>query len=337
MAIELACWIATADNGKDVLRIHSEDLQQYVEVPLAVLGRLTPRGDWSDYIVGVAVELHRAGYALKGQDLFVDSTIPIGAGLSSSAALEVATAFALMSELPLDRVDLAKLCQRAENHFVGMPCGIMDQFIVIHGREGGAIKLDCRSLAYEPVQIPRGVAVVAVNTMVKHELGASEYRNRRIDCDNALDILICKNPQLRSLRDVTPEMLEELPPGDALDRAKHVVSENMRVAAFAHAARQGNPGAMGKYMTQSHRSLKDDYKVSCTELDFLVESALELAGVFGARMTGGGFGGCTVNLVDRASLPEFRTRIRAIYQYRYGVDPQVFLCEPAAGASAFRI
>ena len=144
-------------------------------------------------------------------------------------------------------------------------------------------------------------------------------------------------PQVRALRDVTPDMLEHLPLGPPLNRTKHVVSENMRVTAFTQAARQGNLSAMGSYLLQSHRSLKEDFEVSCPELDFLVESAMELAGVYGARMTGGGFGGCTVNLIDRASLPEFRSRIRSIYKYRFGVDPQVLLCEPAAGAGLFRI
>ena len=337
MAVELACWIATAENGRNTLRIHSEDLQQYVEVPISTLSKARPRGDWSDYVVGVAVELAKSGVEIHGQDLFIDSTIPIGAGLSSSAALEVATAFALLGEQPLDRVALSKLCRRAENSFVGMPCGIMDQFIVTHGREGGAIKLDCRTLDYEPLQLPRGVAVAAVNTMVKHELGKSEYRHRQQDCDAVVDILSRRNPQVRALRDVTPELLEQLPVGPQLNRARHVVSENMRVTAFVQAARQGNLSAMGSYLLQSHRSLKEDYEVSCPELDFLVESAMELAGVYGARMTGGGFGGCTVNLVDRSSLPEFRSRIRSIFQYRFGVDPEVFLCEPAAGAGLFRI
>lgn len=337
MAIELGCWVATAENGRNLLRIHTEDLQQFVEIPLDMLSRAQPRGNWSDYVVGVALELVKAGVNLRGQDLFIDSTIPIGAGLSSSAALEVATAFALMGDASIDRVELAKLCRRAENHFAGTPCGIMDQFIVIHGREGGAIKLDCRSLEYDPVQLPRGVAVAAVNTMVKHELGTSEYRHRQRDCDAAVDIVSRKHPNVRALRDVTPEMLADLPEGAPLSRAKHVVGENMRVTAFVQAARQNNPSAMGKYMTQSHRSLKEDYEVSCPELDFLVESAMGLAGVYGSRMTGGGFGGCTVNLVDRGSLPEFRSRIRSLYQYRFGVDPQVFLCEPAAGAGLFRL
>ncbi len=337
MAIELACWVATAANGRNLLRIHTEDLQQFIEVPLGRLDRAQPRGDWSDYVVGVAIELQKVGVELHGQDMFIDSTIPIGAGLSSSAALEVATAFALMGEVAMDRVELAKLCRRAENQFAGTPCGIMDQFIVIHGREGGAIKLDCRTLDYDPLQLPRGIAIIAVNTMVKHELGASEYRHRQRDCDAAVDILNRKHSQVRSLRDVTPEMLGELPEGVMLRRAKHVVSENMRVTAFMQAARQNNPSAMGTYMTQSHRSLKEDFEVSCPELDFLVESAIGLAGVYGSRMTGGGFGGCTVNLVDRGSLAEFRSRIRNLYQYRFGVDPQVFLCEPSAGAGVFRI
>jgi galactokinase len=335
MAIELACWIATAGNELGLLRFHADDLQKYHEVRLEDLDTVKPRGDWSDYVVGVAVELRKAGVPLRGQDLVIESSVPMGAGLSSSAAIEVVTALALMGDYRMDRSEIALLCQRAENQFAGTPCGIMDQFAIVHGRDGGAIRLDCRSLEFEAVPLPRGVAIVAVNSMVKRELGTSQYRVRRSECDSAVKLIGERFPGVRSLRDVTPDMLQVLPPGPPLMRARHVLSENLRVTAFLQAARQSNPSAMGSYLMQSHRSLKEDYEVSCAELDFLVESAMDVSGVYGARMTGGGFGGCTVNLLNRDAVPEFRGRIRSIYQYRYGVDPQVIICEPAAGASQF--
>ncbi|BDC49029.1 galactokinase [Bryobacterales bacterium F-183] len=336
MAIELACWIASAENDLGILRIHSEDLQKYIEMPIALLAEAAPRDDWSDYPIGVAQELQAAGVEFPGMDLFIDSTLPMGVGLSSSAALECAVALSLLGNQRMERVDIAKICQRAENYFAGTPCGIMDQFAIMHGREGGAIRLDCRSLEFEAVPLMRSAAVVAVNSMVKRELSASGYSDRRKECEAAIDLIAEKHPEVQSLRDVTPEMVQEIEDaGPLYGRVHHVVSENMRVAAFVQAARQNNPTAMGKYMVQSHRSLRDDYEVSCPEVDFLVETAMELAGVYGARMTGGGFGGCTVNLINRESLPEFRRRIKAFYQYRYGIDPQVFLCEPAAGAGQF--
>lgn len=336
MAIELACWIASAENDVNILRIHTEDLQKYCEMPVHLLADAAPRGDWSDYPIGVAQELQAAGVPIHGTDIFIDSTLPMGAGLSSSAALECAVALTLLGQHRMERVDIAKVCQKAENYFAGTPCGIMDQFVIMHGREGGAIQLDCRSLEFEAVPLNRSVAVVAVNSMVKRELGESGYGQRRKECEAAIDLIAAKHPEVQSLRDVTPVMVQEIEDDGLLyDRVRHVVTENMRVAAFVQAARQNNPSAMGKYMVQSHRSLRDDYQVSCPEVDFLVESAMELSGVYGARMTGGGFGGCTVNLINRESMPEFRRRIKSFYQYRYGIDPQVFICEPAAGAAHF--
>jgi galactokinase len=202
----------------------------------------------------------------------------------------------------------------------------------VFGRAGVAIKLDCRSLEYEPVPLPRHVAIVAVNSMVKHELGTSVYRERVSECRAVLQAIREKYPQVETLRDVTADMLADFN-WVPVKRARHVVSENMRVQAFAAACRQGNIQSMGVYFTQSHRSLQHEFEVSCPEIDFLVDSALTQNGCFGARLTGGGFGGCTVNLVTREAVPDFRTRIREAYQYSYGVDPQVLLCEPGNGAS----
>ena len=307
MAIESACFVGVSDNGLDSFRVFSEDVQQSIEFRIEDLDSAKPRRDWTDYIVGVAQELKRAGVPLKGRDM--------------------------LGGVRMEPLEVVHLCQRAENNFVGVPCGIMDQFTSVFGRSGVAIKLDCRSLEYEPVPLPRSVAIVAVNSMVKHELGTGVYRERVNECRAVLKAINEKYPAVQSLRDVTADMLAEGFTWVPIKRARHVVSENMRVQAFASACRAGSVQSMGVYFTQSHRSLQNDYEVSCPEVDFLVDNALAQNGCFGARLTGGGFGGCTVNLVTREAVPDFRTRIRNAYQYSYGIDPQVLLCEPGNGAS----
>ena len=334
MAIESACFVAVADNGLDSFRVFSEDVQDGVEFRIEDLDSAKPRKGWSDYIIGVAAELKRAGVPLKGRDLLIESTIPMGAGLSSSAALEVACTLAMLGPNRMEPLEVVHLCQRAENNFVGVPCGIMDQFTSVFGRAGVAIKLDCRSLEYEPVPLPRHAAIVAVNSMVKHELGASVYRERVAECKAVLEAIKEKFPAVNSLREVTPDMLADFN-WVPVKRARHVVGENMRVQAFANACRAGNIQSMGVYFSQSHRSLQTEFEVSCPEIDFLVETAMQQNGCFGARLTGGGFGGCTVNLVTREAVPDFRSRMRQAYQYSYGIDPQVLLCEPGNGASTF--
>ena len=333
MAIESACYVGVADNELDRFRIYSDDLQESVEIRIDDLDSAKPRKNWTDYVIGVAQELKRAGVPLKGRDMLIESTVPIGAGLSSSAALEVASTLAMLGPNRMEPLEVVHLCQRVENNFVGVPCGIMDQFTSVFGRAGVAIKLDCRSLEYEPVRLPLGIAIVAVNSMVKHELGSSVYRDRVNECKAVLKAIQERHPQVNSLREVTADMLAEGYNWVPIRRARHVVSENMREQAFASACRAGSIQSMGVYFTQSHRSLQNDYEVSCPEIDFLVDSALAQNGCFGARLTGGGFGGCTVNLLTREAVPDFRTRIREAYRYSYGIDPQVLLCEPGNGAS----
>ena len=332
IAIGLACYSAVAPTSSNgYLRLYSDDLLQGYEFPAAGLAGAQPRGAWSDYPIGVAQQLARAGFAVAPADILIHSTVPVGAGLSSSAALEVASALALAGGMPADKLELAKLCHRAENHFVGLPSGIMDQFISIFGKAHCALKLDCRSLEAEEVPLPDGVAVIAVNTMVKHELGASAYRQRVAECGEAVQILKRKHPDVASLRDANEEMLAELS-GVPLQRARHVITENARVQQFADACRAGDRERMGHLFVASHRSLQADYEVSCAELDFLVDAAVRLPGVYGARMTGGGFGGCTVNLVAAAGIGEFTAKIVEAYQQKFKVEPQVFECSPSDGA-----
>ena len=336
IAIDLAAFAAWRHTSTGTLRVFSTAFEAQREWPLTNLATLEPAHDWSDYIAGVARELLKAGYEVPGVDLLIHSTVPPGSGLSSSAALEVATALALLGGRPIDRVALAKLARAAENNFVGMPCGIMDQFVCVFGQEGAAIRIDCRSLQHEVVRLPKDVAIFAVNTMVKHELGQSAYRDRVRECGEAVAALRAEHPSVESLRDATPEQVEACRgamPDAVYRRARHATTENRRVQQFVEASAAGDVQQMGRLFFTSHQSLRDDYEVSCAELDFLVDEARKIDGVFGARMTGGGFGGCTVNIVQPACLEAAQAALRARYQAEYGITPAIYECRPSDGAS----
>jgi len=336
IALDLACFTAVAPAEGGTLRAFSANLGQTREIPVTDLAQARPARDWSDYVFGVAQQLVRAGYPVAGCNLLIHSTVPTGGGLSSSAALEVSTALALLDDRAIDKLELAKLCQRAEREFVGMPCGIMDQYISIFGRQGAAVKIDCRSLECEYAVLPEGVEIVAVNTMVKHELGSSAYRERVRECGEAVGVVARHRSDVTSLRDVRRAELDawrsEMDPV-VFRRAAHVTSEDERVEAFMEASRRGDRAEMGRLFVASHRSLQHDYQVSCEELDFLVDTAIGVPGVFGARMTGGGFGGCAVNLVEPEALEGFETSVGAAYRNRYGITPRFYRSKPAAGAS----
>jgi galactokinase len=331
IAIDLACFAAAAPSSeRGMFRIYSEELLQGSELPVDEIAAAKPRGQWVDYVLGVAQQLVNAGREVPSCDLLVHSTVPVGAGLSSSAALEVSSALALGAGT-MEKADLARLCQRAENQFVGLPCGIMDQFVSVFGEEHAAILIDCRTLEHQAVPLPE-ISIIAVNSMVKHDLGSSAYRERVAECAQAVAFIRASHPQVKTLRDASLEMLDPAMGDVVLRRARHVISEDNRVLEFADASKSGDLKRMGELFVQSHRSLQHDYEVSCAELDFLVDTALTLPGVYGARMTGGGFGGCTVNLVDPGQMGSFRDRIAAQYKERFGIDAQVFECRASAGA-----
>jgi galactokinase len=335
VALELACFIATAPGDDGVLRVYSENLDQERAWPARELSRLVPEKRWTDYIVGVAQQLLRRSFEIRPAALYIRATVPEGAGLSSSAALEVATALALLAGREVAPVELARLCQQAEIEFVGMPCGIMDQYVAVLGRERSAIRIDCRSLEHEAAPLPEGVEIVAVNSMVKHALGESAYKQRTIECAAATEMLRRKHPGVETLRDANLAQLESVAAGAGqtiFRRARHVISENQRVLDFVRAAERQDLAAMGRLLIDSHRSLQHDYEVSCPELDFLVDAAVRTGLVYGARMTGGGFGGCTVNLVRAGAVDEFREAMTAEYQQAFHTTPQVYVCRPAAGA-----
>ncbi len=290
------------------------------------------RNAWCDYPAGTAYSLEKAGYPLQGAELTFTSDVPIGAGLSSSAALEVSTALALasLSGHTIPDCRLAELCQQAESEYVGMKCGIMDQFISIHGVDNHAILLDCRSLAYKPVPIPENLRLVIANSKVKHELTGSSYNHRRRDCEAAAAFF--GKPLLR---DVTPrqfaERADQLTP-QVRKRARHVIGEIERTEQAAVALQSGDYRKFGALMYASHESLKTDYEVSCPELDKLVEAARTVEGVYGSRMTGAGFGGCTVSLVEESAVLAFLERVPILYETAFGIKPDIYVCRPVNGA-----
>jgi galactokinase len=335
-AIEFYCWVAVGTREDRRLSIYSEEFSAAAEADLDSASH-QPSKTWSDYPVGVALQLEKAGFKLRGANLLIESEVPMGAGLSSSAAIEVATALALadQSGLSPDRVQLAQLCQKAENEFVGARVGIMDQFVSLYGQEDHALMLDCRALSFEPLLIPDSVKLVISNTMVKHELASSEYNRRRADCEEAVSRLAAVFPGIRALRDVSLEQLEQhrnILSEVIYKRALHIVTENARVLDSAEALRSGDIARFGMRMAESHRSLRDLYEVSCRELDLMVDLAYQQKGVFGARMTGGGFGGATINLVDARYAGEFKEKMAKAYQKETGLVPQIYICKPAEGA-----
>jgi galactokinase len=336
VALELAAYIAAAPGSDGKLRIYSEDRREMREWDAAQLGSLQRAGHWTDYPIGVARELLAIGFGLHPANLLIRSTVPEGAGLSSSAALEVASALAFLNGRGMAPVDLARLCQRAERNFVGMPCGIMDQYISLFGRKRSAVEIDCRSLGHRLVPVPDGVAFVAVNSMVKHVLAGSAYQERVAECAAAVAALRSHFPLVLSLRDVSSEQLAEvthLMSEKTARRARHVVTENARVNRFVDASFRGELEIMGRLMVESHRSLQHDYEVSCAELDFLVDAALLIEGVLGSRMTGGGFGGCTVTMLRDEAAGRFREQIAEAFQRQFNVTPKIYSCKPSAGAS----
>lgn len=337
-AINFYAYSAIAGRADRMLSIHSEQFGETVEFDLSQVA-VPPRKHWSDYVRGVAAVLQNEGYPLTGANLLIDGRVPIGSGLSSSAAIEVATALALttLGGVTIPLLEVARLCQRAENEYTGARCGIMDQFVSCFGRQGHALMLDCRSLEATYLQLPPSVRLVICNTMVRHELAAGEYNERRASCERAVKAIGKVLPDLRALRDLTLENLEHhrsLLTDVDFRRCRHVIKENARVKDAAEALKCLNLVRIGELMYLSHESLDRDYEVSCEELNIMVEVASRLNGVLGARMTGGGFGGCTVNLVQTEELSEFTEQIVSGYQARTGLTPLVYVCSAAEGAGA---
>jgi galactokinase len=335
-AIQFATTVAIAHSSENNLRIYSDSFSEEISLPLNALDGPT-RNHWSDYSRGVAAMLQSTGHKLCGANLFIHSTVPIGGGMSSSAAIEVSTAIALAAisgfEIPTD--SLPRLCQLAEQKYTGTQCGIMDQFISVHARAGHALMLDCRSLQYQLHAVPNGALIAVCNTGVKHALAGGEYNLRRQSCESGVAILQNDLPSIKALRDVSLDDFNRLKqnlPGLILRRCRHVITENNRVEEAVAALHSSDLHRFGQLMYASHASLRDDYEVSCPELDILVEAARDIEGVYGARMMGGGFGGCTVNLIAAESAERFKSTVAERYQKQTGKSAAIYFCTLSDGA-----
>ena len=334
-AIPFHTTVAIAARADDRLVISSENYGEQAEFAVAELPAV-PRKHWSDYVVGVATKLKERGSRLRGANLLITGDVPQGAGLSSSASLEVAVCRALLEIAgeEMAEAEMALLCQRAENEFVGARCGIMDQFVSVHGQRDHALLLDCRTLEYSQRPLPGTVRLVICNTMVRHRVAGGEYNRRRQECEEGARFFAERQTGVKALRDVPIEAFQKYAhelPETIRKRCRHVISENARVVAAAEALRRHDLPRFGMLMAESHTSLRDDFEVSCRELDVMVELAKEGNGVYGARMTGGGFGGCTVNLVKSDNVEGFKETITNGYERVTGQRPEVYVCTASDG------
>ena len=337
MAINKYIEMAVAPNNTGEIRVYSElATTPDVVIPLEDLFRNRESAKWTNYISGVIVLLQQKGFNVKGIDAYICSTLPLGAGLSSSAALTTATSLCIeaLTTKKLEPIERALLCQNVEHEFAGVPCGIMDQLAVGLSEKGKGLLIDCQSLRVENVEIPEELDIIVCDSGVQHALADGEYKRRKEQCEEAIKIL--ETPSLRKTGMETLEARkEEL--GDILHRrARHVISEIERVREFASALQYGNMGKLGRLMWDSHFSLRDDYEVSCKELDQLVKIAYDFGsnrGLVGSRMTGGGFGGSTVSLVKSDASQYFLAHMKNEYKAKTGKDLSIFITKPTKGAS----
>jgi galactokinase len=340
-ATDKAVVFAVSPRTDEVCHLVSHDYDQEFRSEIGQFHRSPLR--WPDYLQGVVDQFLKAGYRVGGFNCVFGGDIPIGAGMSSSAAIEGGLAFALnaLSGLKLDSLTLVKLAQKAENEFVGVRCGIMDQFINIHGREKSLLKIDCRSLEYERIPFEReDLRVVVSDTLVRRELASSEYNVRRGQCETGVGALQAHDPSLRSLRDVSLDLLREhraeLDPV-VYRRCEYVVRENTRVGDACAALARNDFAVFGGLMNLSHAGLRDDYEVSSPELDSLVEAARRVPGVLGSRMMGAGFGGCTISLVEAGAVPDFQARVSRDYEAETGKAPKIHVVRIEAGTRAVEL
>ena len=321
------------------------DLGYKAEVKFSLDNLFPSKKDtWVNYLMGVMDEIKKVGYPLQGANLIFISNIPKGAGLSSSAALEVVTALTMakLNLLEIKPVEMAHLCRRAENNFVGVACGIMDQYVSCLGQKNYALFIDCRSNDYELIPFKdHNYQIVICNSKIQRGLVNSEYNKRKEECKMATEFFKHKlNREIRALRDISIDEYKKYQaqlPEVTARRARHVISENYRVQAGVQALRGGNYSVFGQLMIESHQSLKDDYEVSCAELDILVDLALKQEGVLGARMTGAGFGGCTVNLIEKNYIDAFKKSIKNEYKKITGIISDIYVTPPAEGAKVLEL
>lgn len=318
-AIDKAAWLAVSPRNDVQIKLYAADLQESFEGSLEGLAPVQPM-NWPNYILGVVAQFQKKNIPLKGFNAVLMSDVPIGAGLSSSAAIECATAFAVnqLSNAAIDRIELVKMAQKAEHEYAAVLCGIMDQFASMMGKKDHAIKLDCESLAYEYVPLKlEGIKILLLNTNVKHSLASSEYNTRRQECERAVALIQQQYPQVQSLRNANLSMLDEcvlhVDPL-AYKRARFIVEEIERLQLACEDLKKGKIDALGQKMYATHEGLSKSYEVSCRELDWLVNFVKDKPGVLGARMMGGGFGGCTINLIKEDAIELLLKEINPAYE-----------------------
>jgi len=329
-AIDRHMVIAASPRKDTLVCLHSVDFSSDASFSLDAISHDT-QAEWSNYGRAVAWALQEAGYELRGMNAVLGGNVPIGSGLSSSAAIEVATAYAFrtLNDLPLNLVTLAKLCQRAENEFVGVKCGIMDQFISALGKAQHALLIDCRSLDHRLVPLPAAMSLVICDTKVRRDLVSSAYNERRAQCEMGAQLLGV--PSLRDAEWSTFENRQHEFPELVRQRCRHIISENQRVLDAVAALEGGDLSAFGTLMNQSHESLRDEYEVSCRELDIMVEAAWEVDGVYGSRMTGAGFGGCTISAVHPDAVEAFQAQVSRKYESATCLTPSIYICHAEDG------
>ncbi len=334
-AVDKRIYAAIAENGTQSVNVFARQFGESVSFDIS---ETAPRQGWINYLLGVTYYVQQIGVRIRGIDVLIDGDIPVGAGMSSSAALCSAYGFALNELFQLDysRMELAVIGQKTEHNFVGLQCGIMDQFASLHGKAGFAMKLDCRSLEYEyvPFDFPE-YKIVLVNTMVSHELSGTEYNVRRQQCEEGVTLLQKYYPEISSLRDVSYEQLtrhwQEFN-ATVYDRCTYIVNENQRLLAACDALRHRDLPGFGEMMYASHKGLSKRYGVSCKELDFLVEKSKTIKGVAGSRMMGGGFGGCTINIVQASAVETFSQQIKDAYEKQFSISPEIYVMQLEDGA-----
>ncbi|HKF47778.1 MAG TPA: galactokinase [Terracidiphilus sp.] len=335
-AIDFATLAAISPRTDGKIAIYAENYGEERVFDAAALPRERSK-HWSDYPMGAVSILAGEGHKIPAFSMTLWGDVPLGSGLSSSAALEVSTALAVLSLVGASYPGpkLARLCQRAENEFVGSSCGIMDQFISINAAKDHALLLDCRDLSFKLAPIPETVSLVIANTMVKHAVTGGEYTSRRAEVEEACAVIARHRPEVKFLRDATVEDLEhyggEMSP-NALKRAKHVITENTRTVAACEALLKHDLKKLGQLMAEAHSSYSQDFEGSCEEADAMVSLAQDLPGLIGARLTGGGFGGCTVNLVEAQHAKAFTTALAERYATHTGIKPEIHICHASDGA-----
>ncbi len=340
-AIDKVIYLAVTPRSDNNCKIFAYDKNEFYEVSIEDIKR--SEKEWANYLLGVVDQLKRGGYQFSGFNCVFGGNIPIGAGLSSSAALEAGLAFALnhIFNLEIDKLSLVKMSQKAENEFVGVKCGIMDQYINIFGKSGHVLRIDCRSLEkdYFPFDY-NNISIVLFDTNVSHSLATSEYNQRRKECSDGIKIIKTDHPKIESLRDVSPELLNEYKSRLNLviyKRCKYVVEENARLMKACDALSVHDLKVFGALMYQSHEGLSQDYEVSCKELDFLVEILKENPYIYGSRMMGGGFGGCTINLIENDAIDSISIEAKETYKKAFGIEANIYVTKISGGTNIIEV